>query len=75
MTTLRIATAAPLFAFAAPRPAALVSRMAQARALARQRAQLADLPVERLADLGLTRDEALREAARPFWDAPRHWRG
>ena len=37
--------------------------------LARTRKQLANLSDEALADIGLTRDMALQEAARPFWDA------
>lgn len=37
-------------------------------ALARQRRLLATLDADRLDDIGLTRDEALREARRPFWD-------
>ena len=39
------------------------------RHAARTRKQLANLPDEALADIGLTRDMALREAGRPFWDA------
>lgn len=39
----------------------------------RQRRALAALPQDRLDDLGLTLDEARREAARPFWDVPQHW--
>lgn len=48
--------------------------MRRAAALARQRRQLAQLSADRLTDLGLNPEEARREAARPFWDAPRHWR-
>ncbi|MBB97111.1 MAG: hypothetical protein CML68_21245 [Rhodobacteraceae bacterium] len=40
----------------------------------RQRRQLAKLDDSALTDIGIRRDEALREAARPFWDAPTHWR-
>lgn len=43
-------------------------------ALARQRRALARLDDAALADLGLTRDAAAREAARPVWDVPSHWR-
>ncbi|SDW50732.1 DUF1127 domain-containing protein [Celeribacter indicus] len=57
---------------AARRPS-LLARLRMARALRRQRRALASLSDERLADIGLTRDEALREAARPLWDVPRHW--
>ena len=38
-----------------------------------QRRQLARMDSARLADLGLTADQARMEAARPFWDVPQHW--
>ncbi|MHA6347151.1 DUF1127 domain-containing protein [Roseivivax sp. CAU 1761] len=44
------------------------------RALQRSRAALADLDDARLGDLGIDRRAAQREAARPFWDVPDHWR-
>ncbi|MET4103102.1 uncharacterized protein YjiS (DUF1127 family) [Roseovarius sp. MBR-78] len=40
----------------------------QMREIARQRRQLARLDDAALADIGLSRREAQREAARPFWD-------
>ena len=46
----------------------------EAVALSRQRRQLAALDATRLDDLGLTAQDARREAARPFWDAPQHWK-
>lgn len=52
----------------------LLSRLVQALALSRQRARLARLDDHLLSDIGLTRDEATREASRPAWDAPAHWR-
>jgi len=39
----------------------------------RQRARLAQLDEDALRDIGLTRAQALQEAQRRFWDAPRHW--
>ena len=48
--------------------------LGQMMALARQRRALADLPAERLDDIGLTASQARAEARRPFWDAPRVWR-
>ncbi len=42
--------------------------------LARQRRALAEMDAHRLSDIGLSAEEARREAARPFWDAPEHWR-
>ena len=38
----------------------------------RQRRALARLSDAQLEDLGLTREDALEEAARPFWDLPGH---
>lgn len=37
------------------------------------RMQLAELDETRLADIGVTQNEAKTEAARPFWDVPGHW--
>ncbi len=45
-----------------------------AGALTRQRRALAEMDDAQLMDIGLTRTEARREAERPFWDAPVHWR-
>ena len=57
-----------------PRPTqSLLSRFIQARALARGRKALAELDDTILADIGVTRAEAMRESARPSWDAPQHW--
>ncbi len=39
-----------------------------------QRRALAKLDNARLADLGLSRQEADVEAGRAFWDAPQHWK-
>lgn len=41
--------------------------------LYRQRRALASLDEAALLDIGLTRDIAAKEAARPMWDAPDHW--
>lgn len=46
----------------------LVSAFADMFATWRQRRELAALDGHRLADIGLTRADALREAARPAWD-------
>lgn len=52
----------------------VLSYLNRALAVRRQRQALRDLPPEVLRDIGLTREEALSEAERPFWDVPRHWR-
>ena len=58
----------------------ILARLRDAFALAAQRRQLAQLDDALLADIGLTREQALREARRPLWDgvpsrwdAPHHW--
>ena len=55
-------------------PRRLLARISTAPAVRRQRAELARLPETLLADLGLTRAEALAEAQRPLWDVPARWR-
>ena len=40
----------------------------------RSRRALATLDDAALEDVGITRHDATREAARPFWDAPNTWR-
>ncbi len=52
----------------------ILNRIAAWSAVARQRRQLAQLDAESLRDIGLTRDDVEIETARPFWDAPVHWR-
>lgn len=42
-------------------------------ALSRQRTQLAELDATRLADIGVSAEQACVEANRPFWDAPSSW--
>lgn len=43
------------------------------RELARERAALARLDPHLLRDIGLTDEEARREAGRSAWDVPDHW--
>ena len=52
----------------------LLAWLRRGRALSCERRALRQMDAERLDDLGLTRAEALCEAQRPFWDAPRGWR-
>ena len=40
----------------------------------RQRQDLLRLDASQLDDIGLSRDEALAEAARPVWEVPANWR-
>lgn len=43
-------------------------------ALWRSRKALSNLSTEQLADVGLSADQAQREATRAPWDVPAHWR-
>lgn len=56
----------------APRGTAL-DRFDRAMALYRSRAQLAALEPRLLDDIGIDRQTAADEAARPIWDAPDNW--
>ncbi|MEC3859970.1 DUF1127 domain-containing protein [Mesobacterium sp. TK19101] len=51
----------------------LFQRLATLHTLYRQRRQLARLEPHLLCDIGVTRDAAEIEAARPVWDAPEKW--
>ena len=42
--------------------------------VARERQTLRGLTADQLADIGLDRETAEKEAQRSFWDAPNHWR-
>ncbi len=50
-----------------------LASLAQMHAVWRQRQSLRKLDDAALADIGLTRREAEREASRPIWDAPTNW--
>jgi uncharacterized protein YjiS (DUF1127 family) len=60
----------PLAAPLRPSPLAYLKRL---RAMRRSRQDLANLPDYLIRDIGLTRDAAMEEASRPFWDVPDHW--
>jgi uncharacterized protein YjiS (DUF1127 family) len=82
MDRLAPSLAAPSLTLA-PRPSrpGLLARLVAATALRRSRRSLADLDDHLLRDVGLSREAARREAARPAWDAldevpwdaPAHW--
>ena len=52
----------------------LFGRLAAAHAVWRQRRALSRLDDAALKDIGVSRGEAHREARRPAWDVPAHWR-
>lgn len=68
------------FGHAATRPSILTSLLGAlpylrlAPSIAASRARLVEMDDAMLADIGLTRGEALAEAARPIWDVPANWR-
>lgn len=49
-------------------------RLANMLSVRRSRLDLAHLSDEQLRDIGLTRDQAGAEIARPIWDVPTNWR-
>lgn len=51
-----------------------IQRVLMLASLARQRRRLGELPDHLLEDVGISRDAAIREARRPIWDAPDHWK-
>jgi uncharacterized protein YjiS (DUF1127 family) len=51
-----------------------LTRLAAFLAVARQRAALRRLDDAALSDIGISRAEAAREAARAPWDVPANWR-
>ena len=62
----------PARKFTKQRPA-VFRMMTQIIATQGQRRALRKLDSDALSDLGLTYDEAKREATRPFWDVPATW--
>ena len=40
----------------------------------KQRTRLRELDKHMLRDIGLSRDEVLKESQRPMWDVPSNWR-
>lgn len=57
------------------RPAlGFIARFFAASDMARSRRRLASLDPHLLADIGLTRTEAVEEAERAAWDVPAFWR-
>jgi len=49
---------------------ALLDWVKQAFSVSRQRRELVRMSDQQLHDIGVTRDDAEREANRPFWDLP-----
>jgi uncharacterized protein YjiS (DUF1127 family) len=56
----------------APRPS-LARRLITMLSVRRQRRALADLDDHILSDIGITREQALRESSRLAWDVPARW--
>lgn len=70
--TAHISTACPMPA-QPDRKRGFFRCIAAFRALARSRGALERLTDAQLNDIGVTRAEAMKEAERAPWDAPRHW--
>lgn len=54
------------------KPASILSILLKGFEVSRQRRALAAMDTVALSDLGLTREQAQREAKRSFWDIPQH---
>ena len=54
-------------------PATLLGRLMALAALRRSRRQLGRLDRHLLRDVGLSPEDARREAESPLWNAPAHW--
>lgn len=57
-----------------PKTRSILNGLRDMIALSRQRRQLRALDDHMLADIGISRIEAVAEAQKPVWNAPRHWR-
>ena len=51
----------------------LFRRFKQIASLSKERAELSKLTSQQLKDIGITPDQAQKEAARPAWDLPENW--
>lgn len=52
----------------------LVDRYLAAQALNKQYQALLRLDDSLLRDIGITRAQAVKQATKPVWDAPQHWK-
>ncbi len=58
---------------AAPKTASLWQRLFSFDALRKERLELSQLSEAQLKDIGITPDQARKEANRPVWDVPANW--
>ena len=57
-----------------PWPRRLLDRVLAANALHKQHQALLRMDDHLLSDIGITRSQAVRHAAKPVWNAPSHWK-
>lgn len=55
-------------------PIGIMKYLSRLIAVRNHRRLLKDMPDEVLNDIGVTRDQARAEAARPIWDVPASWK-
>ncbi|WP_375691890.1 DUF1127 domain-containing protein [Pseudooceanicola sp. LIPI14-2-Ac024] len=60
---------------ASGRPGSLIGRAFALLGLHNSRRSLAQLDASLLDDIGVTREQAMRESRRKIWDVPSNWRG
>ena len=70
----KIYSATPLFMTSWPNKRSPLAVIRAALSTRRQRRALGNLDDSALFDLGLTRAQVEKEAARPVWDVPAGWR-
>ena len=59
----------------AKKPRSILARLARMIAVSHQRRHLMKLNDHDLADIGITRKEAIEESRLAAWNVPTHWRG
>ncbi|KQI72090.1 hypothetical protein AN191_08020 [Loktanella sp. 5RATIMAR09] len=57
-----------------PKPRSVVDSLRTMIAVSHQRRQLRALDDHMLADIGISRTQAVAEAQKSVWNAPQHWR-
>ena len=73
MSSVSTNTVAFISGAVSARPFGLLKSMINMVQLYKERRELAALDANALADIGVTRQEALAEASRPTWDVPEYW--
>lgn len=71
--TPQVYTAIPTFGSTTGKTITIWTRLRFALQLLKQRRDLAGLTADQRRDIGITAEQAQKEAARPAWDLPANW--